>query len=241
MLCFVGMDGLPDASSQCATGEGTYDEHPNLAQCVATGEEGGTNAACGVHAGAGEVDADEVDEDEAQADGQSGEVIGSAVGLRRSAEHHEDEEAGEHHLDDEAVEHTEGAGVGARERSGIVSFLQVGKRLSIQLLHHVGCDQASRLRDDKQHGSCQDGSDDLEHHVHAAVLRRHASGEEASQGDGGVDVASADAADGVSHGYDGQTKGHGCAHNAGSVAATAQGYGCAATQERQYECTNQFS
>ena len=58
------MDHLPYTCGTSCTDEGTYEEDTELLESQTTFEEGGTNGAGGVDAGASEVDTYEVDEDE---------------------------------------------------------------------------------------------------------------------------------------------------------------------------------
>ena len=165
------------------------------------------------------MNADEVDENQRQTDGQAGEVVRSAVGLRCSAEHYQHEQTGEHNLHDQAIGSTEGAGISTCG----------------------GGDDDARIGgyDACEHSSGKNGTDDLEQHVHAAVLSRDASVQEYTQRDGGVDVATRDAADGVGHSDDRQTEGHSGSDDCCSVlSTTTQGYSCATAEECKHECAN---
>ena len=77
-----------------------------------------------------------------------------------------------------------------------------------------------------------------------ALALRYEPIEKHAQRDGRVDVASADAADGIGHGNNGQTKGDGCANHcrsAGNYTCVAsQAHGCTAAEKCQYKRTNQF-
>ena len=167
------------------------------------------------------MDAYEVDEDEAQTDGQTSEVIGSTIGLGGSTEDYEHEDAGEHGFYDQAVGGAEGAGIGTSSSGDDDAW--------------VGGNDAG------EDSSCDDGADDLEQHVHGAVLSRDASVEEYAECDGGVDVAARDASDGVGHGDDGQTECYSGSYIGSSVLSATQRHGSAATQECQHEGADEFS
>ena len=135
-----------------------------------------------------------MDEDQAETDGQTSEVIGGTVGLRGSSQNDEHEQGRQHNLDNQAVHYTIGTGIGTS--SGGDDTLAI-----------------CRADNQSQYSSSQDGADDLEQHVHATVLSLHAACQETAKGDGWVDMATRDATDCVSHGYDCQTKGHGRAND----------------------------
>ena len=117
------------------------------------------------------MNTDEVDEDQRKADGQTSEIVGGTIGFRRCSKHDEDEDAGKHNLDNQSVAYSEGTCVGTCSGGD------------------NGCWLCS-VNDKLQQGSGDNGADHLEDHVHAAVLRRHTSREEAAKGDGRIDVAS---------------------------------------------------
>ena len=68
-LIAIAADAAPDACGECSAHEGTYDEYPEVVESLSALEHGGSDAACGVYAGAGVVDAYQVNEDEAESNG----------------------------------------------------------------------------------------------------------------------------------------------------------------------------
>ncbi len=98
ILLFLWLDNLPEDSSNEGTNEGTYDEDPEVSKCVATSKDSGTDRTSGVHACAGEVDAYQVDENQRETDGQTCEVVGSAVRLVCRAKHNEHKESRQDNL-----------------------------------------------------------------------------------------------------------------------------------------------
>src|SRR5437879_2743494 len=79
-----------DAGGDEAANDWGDDEHPQLAEGGAADEEGRSDAAGGVHAGAAEPEPGEVDGEQRDADG---EAAGGGVGIRLlgDGEHNEDE------------------------------------------------------------------------------------------------------------------------------------------------------
>ena len=49
LLCFLCLYHLPEAGCYDGTNERTYDEDPNVGQCLATSEECGAYRTCGVY------------------------------------------------------------------------------------------------------------------------------------------------------------------------------------------------
>ena len=213
-------DERPNASGYGCTYERGNDEYPEVRQGLAAFEESGADGAGGIHAGAGVVDTHEVDENEGETDGQTGKVVGGTVGLRGGAEHYEHEDECQEAFNDETVQLAGSAGVGAG--GGTLGQTRRG-----------GYEQI-------EGGSGEDGADDLAYDVTASVLTAHAAAEEHAEGDGGIDVASADAADGIGHGYYGKTEGYGCTYYGSRVGTAIQTNGCTATEEREHECAYQF-
>ena len=211
-LLAVAAYEAPDAGGEGSTYEGTYDEYPELLEGLTTFEDGGSDGACGVDAGARVVDAYEVDEHEAQADGEASELTGALLLIGRT-EDNEDEDHGEDDLSYEAAENRAAAGIGTGR--GTLGEIGVGGYESVE------------------EGAADEGADNLEDHVHGGVLTADALGEEAAEGDGGVDVATADATDGVGHSYYGKAEGEGGAHYAGGVTTTGEADGRAATHENE--------
>ena len=64
ILLLAGSDDLPAESCNGCTYERANDEDPEVGESLTTFEEGGTDAAGGIYARAGVVDANEVDEDQ---------------------------------------------------------------------------------------------------------------------------------------------------------------------------------
>ena len=159
---------------------------------------------------------------QAQADGQSGEVVGGTVGLRCSTEHHQHEHAGEDDFSQQATQHRD------------VSLQVVGTR-SFQSRHISG--------QQGQQGRADEGTDDLEQHVHATLLGVHASAQEAAKRNGRVDVAPRDAADGVGHGYHCQSEGQSRSDDCGNVVyrVTTQAHGHAAAHQYEHHGADHFS
>ena len=158
-------------------------------------------------------------EDEGKTDGQSGELAGSLL-LVGGAEDHEHEYAGEEHFGKQASDEGYTFLAGIRAGSGEVD---------------VGGEEG-------QDGGTDDGADDLEQHIEAGVLAAHLAGEPYRESDGGIDVATGDAADGVSHGDDCESEGEGRTDDGGgdSVGATQTDCGAAA-HENQDHGSDHFS
>ena len=89
---------------------------------------------------------------EAQTDGQTCEVVGSAIGLGSGTQHHEHEDTGEDNLGQQTAQH------------GDVS-LQVVSTRTLQT-GYVGCQDIKQQRADE-------GTDTLEQDVHTTVLTAH--------------------------------------------------------------------
>lgn len=225
MRFLLGLDDLPDTGGGEGTYEGTYDENPKVAEGRATLEDGGSYTAGGVHTGAGVADADEVDEHEGETDGEAGEVVGGAVGLVGGTQHYEHEDAGEDNFSQQAAKDIDAS----LEVVGARAF----KTLDIAY-------------EEPKQGAADEGADDLEEHIHAGVLAAHAASGPAAEGDGGIDVATADTADGVGHAYYGETEGEGRAddtagiHRDGAVGRTVEAYGHAAAHENEHHGAEHF-
>ena len=95
------------------------------------------------------------------------------------------------------------------------------------------------LGEQKKHCTCDDTADELADPVADGVLPGHAAGKGHAEGDGRIDVASADAADGIGHCDHGKTEGDCGTDNAGGRVAAEEHCGSAA-QERQYERSDAF-
>ena len=208
-LIAVATDASPDASSADGTYEGTYDEDPEVGESCTTLEDSGSDRTSGVDAGAGVAYADEVHKHERETDSEACEVASTLLGIG-GAEDDKDEDAGEDNLSQESAE------------DGDTLLQVVGTRAFDS---GVGSEQPEQ-------SGADESADDLENHVHASVLTRDALREEAAQGDSGVDVATADAADGVSHSDDCEAEGECCGCYACRL--TTSDAGCyAATHEHE--------
>ena len=220
-LFLAGFNEFPDACSQCATDEGTDDENPEVGQGRAALEDGRSERTGGIDGCAGIADADEVYENEAETDGQSGEVVGGAIGLGCGTEYHEYEDAGE---DDFSQQTAKNRHVGLQVvGSGTLESWDIG-------------------REDGQQCTTDEGADALEDDVHASLLGAHTSGYHASQSDGGIDVTARDAANGIGHGYDGQAERQCCAYDSGNVVdrVTTEADGHAAAHEYEHHGAHHF-
>ena len=184
----------PEAGGNCSACERTYNEYPKLRKGFAAFKEGGTDGAGGIDGSAGVVDANEVDENEGKAYGQSGKVVGRSVCLARSTEHHKYEDEREEHFCHESVHDVvRSAGIGS-------SVSALCKRWICAYEHGKEC--------------CgNNGTDDLCHDVACAVFSAHPAGKEHAKADGGIDVATGNAANGVGHSYNGKAEGKGCAYH----------------------------
>ena len=169
----------------------------------------------GVHRGAGQVDAHKVDKDEGKADGESCKVAGADFAVGR-AEDDEDEDEGRDDFHEE----------GAAEASGVSHA--VGAEGTGQVR---GCDD---LGQEEEHRAGDDAAEDLADPVAAGVLPAHAAGDRDGEGNGRVDVASADAADGVGHGDDGEAESD-CGADDTCRGCAAEEHGSPAAQKRQDE------
>ena len=128
---------------------------------------------------------------EGQADDQAAE--GAVARLAGGhAEDAGDEDEGQDDLDQQA-----------RNRVAAHTGEAVGAETTGHIRH------AAELKDDRQDGRADQRADALGDDVAADVLLVHTAGHEHAEGDGGVDVAAGDVADGVSHGDDGQAEGQG--------------------------------
>ena len=137
----VATDEFPDACSEGTAHERTHYEDPKLIKSVTSGEQGGTNRTSRVHTGARVVDTHQVDEDERQADGQTSEVVGGAIGFAGCAQHHEHENHGEQDF-------------------GKQSLCQCDRSASIaKFLQSISAQSAIAASKSAQSASSDDGSD----------------------------------------------------------------------------------
>ena len=220
-LVLLAGEGSPDAGAESGTHERGADEYPEILEGLAACKDGGTDGTCGVDGSAGEVDAHEVYQNQRQTDGQTCEVACADLAVG-GAKHYEYEDEG---CDDLNEECTPGA-------AGI------GYAVGAETAGEVGC--GDNVHECEQQGAGHDAADDLAAPVAEGIFPAHAAGQGDCQGDGGIDVASADAADGVGHGDDCKTEGDGCPYySCGSVAAEEH---CgAATEKSQHEGADAFS
>ena len=218
MCLFLRLNHLPEACCNEGTYEGTYDENPEVGQSVATCEDSGADGTGGVNARAGEVDAYQMDENQRETDGQTCEVVGSAICLVCRAKHYQHEEGCEDNLGSES--HAP-ASVAAN-----TDAVCTKSRTGIEI---------------EQGSTGDDGADNLSAHVAEAVLHADTTCHEATQRDGRIDVATGDTSDGVGHSNYCKTEGDGCPDYRSSISSTTQANGCTATEECQYERTEAFS
>ena len=210
-------EGAPCAGAERAADERGHDEHPEVLQGGTTGEDGGTDGTGRVDGSSGQVDADEVHQDQRKADGQTGEIARADLAVSRS-EDHEHEEEGRDDLDEESAAET------------------------ACIRHAVGTETAGKIRggddidEQEQDGTGEQTADHLADPIAAGVLPAHAPGEGDTEGDGRIDVAAGNAADGVSHGDDGETECEGRTDNTGGRVASEEDCGAAAQ-----ECQNEGS
>ena len=194
MCLFLWLDNLPEDSCNEGAYEGTYDEDPEVSKCVATSKDSGTDRTSGVNACAGEVDAYQVDENQRQTDGQTSEVVGSAICLVCRAKHYEHKESRQDDL--------------SRNGNAPASVATNTDAVSTQTGAGIEIEQSS---------TCDDGTDDLSAHVAEAVLHADATSNEATERDCRIDVATRDTTNGVGHGNYSKTEGDGCSDNRRSI------------------------
>ena len=80
----------------------------------------------------------------------------------------------------------------------------------------------------------------LEEHIEERILCTDASADPATQCDGGVDVASADVADGVSHGDDSHTESKSSTYYRSGIVTAVKTYSCAAAEKNEHHCAHHF-
>ena len=139
-----------------------------------------------------------MDQGQGAADDQARDIAVFLLG--GDAQDGQDEDAGQDGFDDEAGQ-------------GIPVIQGVGAQLGCILHHQL------------QHAGAGDGAHELSHHVADEVLHGHLLRAEHGDGDGGIDVAAGDVADGVGHGHDHQAEGRtGHAQGAAGLAGHAAGH-----------------
>ncbi len=165
-----------------------------------------------------------MDQDEAQTDSEACQVACTDFAVS-CAEHykHEEECGDDFHQECPADSSGIGHSVGAE---------------ALGAAHCAGC--SSNVDDKEQEGAGDDTADELADPVAASVFPAHTAGESYAKGDSRIDVAAADAADGVGHGNYGKTEGDGGADDAGSI-TTSKEHCSSATKESQDECAQTFS
>ena len=159
-----------------------------------------------------------VDEGEGQADDEAAEgAVLELIG--GDAQDGGDEEEGQDHFQQEA---------------GAEAAVDAAQAVGAEAAGHVG--DIAHLEDQGDEAHAGHRADDLGDDVKQELHGLQALPKEDRQGDGGVDVAAGDVADGVGHGHDGQAEGQGgedVPAAAGGVAAHQ--HGGAAPHEAQGE------
>ena len=217
----LGRECLPAEGAQNGTDKRRADEYPDVFEGLAAGEDCGTERTGGVDRSAGEVDADKVHQDEAEADGESGEVAGSDFAVS-GAEDDQHEKEGCYYF----------------HKDGAPGTASVGYAIGAEASGQVRCADYACYGKEKR--ACDDTADELSYPVAAGVLPTHTAGEGYAEGNGGIDVATADAADGVCHGYDGKAERYRSADYAGRSVTTEE-HRCPASQESENESAQALS
>ena len=157
----------------------------------------------------------------AQTDGQTSEVVGSTIRLSGCTQHNQYEDAGEDNLGQQTTQYGD-------------VCLQVVSTRTLQS-RHISSQDIKQQRADE-------GTNTLEHDIHASVLAVHTSGQEAAQRDGRVDMATGDAANRVSHSDNSQTEGQSGTHYSGNVVnrITTQTNGYAAAHQHEHHSAHHF-
>ena len=202
-LCrlLLGSKALPAECAQSAAHQRSADEYPHILEGLTTGEDCRTERPCRVHGSAGEVDAHKVDEDEAETDSKSCEVACADLRIGGAQNYEHEEECGDH-LHESCTPYASGV-------SNTVGAEAAGEIRSTD----DGCDCTEQ-------SAGKDTADKLAAPVSACIFPAHAAGESDAKGNGRINVASADAADGVCHGNNRETEGNGCAYHAGRLTTT---------------------
>ena len=203
---FVAAEDVVGEAAEQAAEDGGEPEEPELREGPVAAEEGGGGGAGGVDREVGDGDADEVDEGEAKANGDGCEALRSR---RRSVAAHDDEEEheSEHRLGDEAG--------GERIMGRGVFAVTVGSAQQCDLAE-IGDGTRKVLsggNDVKARGANR-AADQLGEDIGHQIFGGEAFASAEADGDGGIEMAAGDVADGVSHGEDGESDGEGDADEA---------------------------
>ena len=229
-LLLVAGEAFPHECGEGSTDHRGHDEHPHIGKSLTASEERRSEGTGRVDGGAGEVDADEVDEDQGQTDGETGEVACAefAVG---GAENHEHEDEGGDDLHEASAPDT-----------ASVSHA-VGSKTFKACSHTSACHSfvgRSNIGYSQQASTSEDTADELADPIDAGLFPGHTAGKRHREGDGRVNVATGDTADGVGHGDHGETESDGRTHHA-SGSGTTQEHSRSAAQQGENERSNQFS
>src|SRR6185312_7639612 len=180
-------EGVVDDAGDEAANDGSGPKEPELTERPSVHEERLAGAAGGVHGGVRHGNADEVNEGEAESDGDAGERLRRA--RVRCAENNDQEEHRQNDFRYEAGEQRVSAGgmravsVGseaAEDESGLAAGDDVEDGGAGSCSEHLGDDVGQKMRDGEA-----------------------ASGDEPN-GDGGIEMAAGDVADGIAHRHDGE-------------------------------------
>ena len=225
MSCLLlGSDCTPYACAQCTANERGYDEHPEVLEGLSAYEESGAYGTGGVHGSTGQVDAHQVNEHQGETDGYACVVACTNLGSG-GTENYEHEDEGGNALYEECTAYASGIGDG------------VGAE-ACRVTHCAG--SSGHLDDEEEYGCTEYTAYNLAYPISAGILPAHTAGESYAEGDGGIDVATGDAADGVCHGNYGEAECEGCAHYACGVTATEE-YCCTAAKECENHCSYTLS
>ncbi len=225
-LLLVAGEAFPHEGGEGRTDHGSYDEHPHIGKSLTTGEQRRSEGTGGVDGSSGEVDADQVDEDQGQTDGETGEVACTELAVG-GAENHEHEDEGGDDLHEASAPNTAG----------------VSHAIATETHHAFGDAFSTGSHDvdeSQQASTSEDAAYELADPVDAGLFPGHAAGKRHCEGDGRVDVATRDAADGVGHSDYRETESDGRAHYT-SRGGTTQEHSRSAAQQGENERSNQFS
>ena len=142
-------------------------------------------------------------EDEGQTDGETGEVTRTELAVG-GAQHHEHEDEGGDDLHEASAPRTAGMC-----HSVCSETIETCSHTSIC---HSGI-RGGYMGKCKQTSTSEDTADELADPIDAGLFPGHTAGKRHREGDGGVDVATGDAADGVGHSDHGETESDSRAHD----------------------------
>ena len=214
-------DTLPGACGKCTAKERGADEYPEVLKGFTAGEDGGADGTGGVHGSTGEVDAHQVDENEAETDCKACGFACAILGIC-CTKNNQDKDEGSNDLNKACAPYATGIGdaVGAKTAGKIRSGNNLGKQ--------------------KQQSTGNDTADNLANPIAASIFPTHASAEGNAQGDGRIDVAAADFANGICHGNYGKTECNSGSNYTCRSVATKE-HGSPATKECKNERSYHFS